>query len=67
MQAWYYGGSSPGHCSRLGTVSPRNDGYITVAVLAYGYGAVGNAAASRGRHACRCLMSIVIARALKGL
>jgi len=67
MQAWYYGGSSPGHCSRLGTVSPRNDSYITVAVFVYGYGAVGNAAVNRGRHACGYLMSIVIAVVLKGL
>jgi len=39
---------------------------IAVAVVVYGYAAVGNAMASRGRHLGWCLMSIVIALALMG-
>jgi hypothetical protein len=40
---------------------------VAVAVSAYGYGAVGNALATRGRHAGWCLMGGVIALALIGL
>lgn len=39
---------------------------IGVAVVVYGYPAVGNAVASRGRHIGWCLMSGVIALALLG-
>jgi len=38
-----------------------------VAVVVYGYGAIGNAVASRGRHVGWCLMGCVIALALAGL
>jgi hypothetical protein len=40
---------------------------IGVAVVVYGYAAVGNAVATRGRHVGWCLMSGVIALALVGL
>ena len=40
---------------------------IAVAVVVYGFAAVGNAVASRGRHFGWCLMSGVIALALMGL
>lgn len=40
---------------------------IAVAVVVYGFAAVGNAVASRGRHVGWCLMSCVIALALMGL
>jgi len=40
---------------------------IAAAVVAYGFAAVGNAVASRGRHFGWCLMSGVIALALLGL
>ena len=40
---------------------------IAVAVVVYGYAAVGNAVATRGRHVGWCLMSGVIALALVGL
>jgi hypothetical protein len=40
---------------------------IAVAVLVYGYGAVGNAVVSRGRHFGWCLMGAAIALALMGL
>jgi hypothetical protein len=40
---------------------------IAVAVAVYGYGAIGNAVASRGRHVGWCLMGCVIAMALMGL
>lgn len=40
---------------------------IVVAVLVYGYAAVGNAIASRGRHFGWCLMGGVVALALMGL
>ena len=40
---------------------------IAVAVAVYGYAAVGNAVATRGRHVGWCLMSGVIALALMGL
>jgi hypothetical protein len=39
---------------------------IAVAVVVYGYGAVGNAVATRGRHVGWCLMGCVIALALVG-
>ena len=39
---------------------------IAVAVVVYGYAAVGNAVATRGRHVGWCLMSGVIALALVG-
>lgn len=40
---------------------------IAVAVVAYGYGAVGNVIVSRGRHVGWCLMGGAIALALLGL
>jgi hypothetical protein len=40
---------------------------IAVAVLVYGYGAIGNAVATRGRHAGWLLMGLVVALALMGL
>jgi hypothetical protein len=40
---------------------------VTVAVIAYGYGAVGNAVATRGRHFGWCLMGCVVVLALMGL
>ena len=40
---------------------------IAVAVVVYGYGAIGNAVASRGRHIGWCLMGCVIGLALAGL
>ena len=40
---------------------------IAVAVAVYGYAAVGNAVATRGRHVGWCLMSGVIVLALMGL
>ena len=40
---------------------------IAVAVVVYGYGAVGNAVATRGRHVGWCLMLGVVALALMGL
>ena len=40
---------------------------IAVAVVVYGYAAVGNAVATRGRHVGWCLMSGVIVLALMGL
>jgi hypothetical protein len=40
---------------------------VTVAVVVYGYAAVGNAVFTRGRHFGWCLMSGVIALALMGL
>jgi hypothetical protein len=40
---------------------------IAVAVVVYAYAAVGNAVASRGRHAGWILMSCVVALALTGL
>jgi len=40
---------------------------IAVAVVVYGYAAVGNAVATRGRHVGWCLMIGVIALALLGL
>jgi hypothetical protein len=40
---------------------------IAVAVVVYGYGAVGNAVATRGRHIGWCLMGCVVALALMGL
>jgi len=40
---------------------------IAVAVVVYGYAAVGNAVATRGRHVGWCLMSGIIALALVGL
>jgi hypothetical protein len=39
---------------------------IAVAVVVYGYAAVGNAVATRGRHVGWYLMSVVIALALLG-
>jgi hypothetical protein len=39
---------------------------IAVAVVVYGYAAVGNAVATRGRHMGWCLMSGVVALALMG-
>jgi hypothetical protein len=40
---------------------------IAVAVLVYGYGAIGNAVATRGRHLGWLLMGLVVALALMGL
>ena len=40
---------------------------VAAAVLAYGYGAVGNAVTSRGRHFGWMLMSLVLVLALVGL
>ena len=40
---------------------------IAVAVVVYGYAAVGNAVASRGRHMGWCVMGVAIALALMGL
>jgi hypothetical protein len=40
---------------------------IAVAVVVYGYGALGNFVASRGRHVGWCLMAMVVALALLGL
>jgi hypothetical protein len=40
---------------------------IAMAVVVYGFAAVGNAMATRGRHVGWCLMSVVIALALVGL
>jgi hypothetical protein len=40
---------------------------IAVAIVVYGYAAVGNAVANRGRHIGWCLMGVVIALALMGL
>jgi hypothetical protein len=40
---------------------------IAVAVVVYGYAAVGNAVATRGRHVGWCLMIGVVALALMGL
>lgn len=40
---------------------------IAVAVVVYGYAAVGNAVATRGRHVGWCLMGSVVALALMGL
>lgn len=40
---------------------------IAAAVVAYGYAAIGNAVASRGRHVGWCLMSTVVGLALIGL
>jgi hypothetical protein len=40
---------------------------VAVAVVVYGYAAVGNAVASRGRHVGWMLMSCVVALALAGL
>ena len=40
---------------------------VAVAVVAYGYGAVGNAIATRGRHVGWMLMGVVVALALLGL
>lgn len=40
---------------------------IAVAVLVYGYAAIGNAVATRGRHFGWCLMTGVVALALMGL
>jgi len=39
---------------------------IAVAVVVYGYAAVGNAVATRGRHIGWCVMSAVVALALMG-
>ena len=39
---------------------------IAVAVVVYGYAAVGNAVATRGRHIGWCVMSCIIALALMG-
>jgi hypothetical protein len=39
---------------------------IAVAVVVYGYAAVGNAVATRGRHIGWCVMSSVVALALMG-
>ena len=40
---------------------------VAVAVVVYGYAAVGNAVAPGGRHVGWCLMAVVIALALAGL
>jgi hypothetical protein len=50
----------------LGSESARR-WVIAVAVVVYGYGAIGNAIASRGRHVGWLLMIGVIALALTGL
>jgi hypothetical protein len=49
----------------LGSESARQ-WIVATAVVAYGYAAIGNAVASRGRHVGWCLMSVVIALALLG-
>lgn len=40
---------------------------IAVASIVYGYGAIGNAVANRGRHVGWCLMGSVVVLALMGL
>ena len=40
---------------------------IALAVVVYGYGAIGNFVATRGRHVGWCLMAAVVALALIGL
>ncbi len=50
----------------LGSLAARH-WVIAVAVVVYGYAAVGNAVASRGRHVGWCLMGGVVALALLGL
>lgn len=50
----------------LGSDTARH-AIIAAAVLAYGYGAVGNAVATRGRHIGWVLMACVIALALAGI
>ena len=50
----------------LGSESARR-WVIAVAVVVYGYAAIGNAVVTRGRHVGWCVMSIVIALALMGL
>jgi hypothetical protein len=50
----------------LGSESARR-WVIAVAAVVYGYGAVGNAIVTRGRHPGWCLMGIVIALAFMGL
>ena len=40
---------------------------VAVAVVVYGYAAIGNFVATRGRHIGWCLMAVVIALALLGL
>jgi len=50
----------------LGSESARR-WVVSVAVVVYGYAAIGNAVVTRGRHVGWCLMGIVIALALMGL
>jgi hypothetical protein len=46
---------------------PARHWIVAVAVVVYGYAAVGNAVASRGRHVGWMLMSCVVALALAGV
>jgi hypothetical protein len=46
---------------------PARHWIVAVAVVVYGYAAVGNAVASRGRHVGWMLMSGVVALALAGV
>jgi hypothetical protein len=46
---------------------PARSWVVAVAVLVYGYAAIGNAIANRGRHPGWCLMGVVVALALMGL
>lgn len=46
---------------------PARRWLIALAVVVYGYAAIGNAVASRGRHVGWCLMGVVVALALLGL
>jgi hypothetical protein len=50
----------------LGSQSARR-WIIAVAVVVYGYAAIGNAVVTRGRHVGWCLMGLAIALALMGL
>ncbi|WP_089177501.1 hypothetical protein [Bosea sp. AS-1] len=49
----------------LGSESARH-GIIAVAIVAYGYAAIGNAIASRGRHPGWCLMGAVVGLSVAG-
>lgn len=49
----------------LGSESARH-GIIAAAIVAYGYAAIGNAVASRGRHPGWCLMGAVVGLSVAG-
>lgn len=49
----------------LGSESARH-GIIAAAIIAYGYAAIGNAVASRGRHPGWCLMGAVVGLSVAG-